>query len=357
MNSQVDVLHSKAMAIADDAFIARRRGNNEQAKQLSSEAFIYERDAALLLREQFEIEPTRSVLFRSAGWLAFNAEKYEQAQEMIDYGLQGQPPFEVKAELDELLHEIDEIKAVELKTSEYQTDITNIHFNDGENVSSGKIKLDFFAPIINSYNEFRKAISHNFCVSEQEFVATESGSFSIFLKPTDREQIQLDEHEQQFSLEKKFSDVLNYSTKVDGLKKLNLTKNELKRLKQFLNCIRKKEASINFNFNSFNNKKINYSIDKNRAISILESINKLDYDEESEVIFKGCFIAIDLKSKNFKFLIENNESIGGRINDIIYSKIKEVFFSGTYKITALKHETKNAGEQDIHTKYSLINIE
>lgn len=111
MNNQIDELHSKAMEFADDAFIARRKGLIEQAKQLSYEAFQYERDAALLL-EKTDIEPSRSVLFRSAGWLAFNSEKYEQAEEMVNYGLKGNPPCEIKAELDELYYEINEILAV-----------------------------------------------------------------------------------------------------------------------------------------------------------------------------------------------------------------------------------------------------
>ncbi len=98
----IDELHSKAMDIADDAFIARRKGKLEQAKQLSKEALEYEKQAALLLINEFEIEPTRSVLFRSAGWLAFNAEEYKVAEEMIAYALKGLPPFEIKEELDEL---------------------------------------------------------------------------------------------------------------------------------------------------------------------------------------------------------------------------------------------------------------
>ena len=110
MTNQVDVLHSQAMIIADNAFIARRKGLYEQAKQLSNEAFKYERDAALLLLNQIEIEPTRSVLFRSAGWLAFNAQEYEQAKIMVDYGLQGNPPVEIKEELNELFQELQKIK-------------------------------------------------------------------------------------------------------------------------------------------------------------------------------------------------------------------------------------------------------
>lgn len=107
MNIKIEALHSQAMDIADDAFIARRKGLFEHAKSLSKKALEYEKQAALLLANDFSIEPTRSVLFRSAGWLAFNAEEYGEAKTMVDYALQGQPPFEIKEELHELMREIE----------------------------------------------------------------------------------------------------------------------------------------------------------------------------------------------------------------------------------------------------------
>lgn len=107
MNSQINALHSKAMDIAEKAFVAKRKGKLKETKKLSVEAFEYERDAALLLLDNFEIEPTRSLLFRSAACLAFDAENYSQARQMADYALQGNPPAEIKEELNDLLAEIE----------------------------------------------------------------------------------------------------------------------------------------------------------------------------------------------------------------------------------------------------------
>ena len=102
MKCEIDELHSKAMDLADDAFIARRKGLSDQANDLYNQAFEIEKQAALLLVDNFEVEPTRSVLFRSAGWLAFNADDYESAQEMVDMALQGNPPPAIKEQLEEL---------------------------------------------------------------------------------------------------------------------------------------------------------------------------------------------------------------------------------------------------------------
>jgi tetratricopeptide (TPR) repeat protein len=111
MNTQVNELHSKAMIIAEAAFVAKRKGSHDEALRLSEEAFSYEHDAALLLLDQFEIEPTRSVLFRSAACLALDSGNYAEAEKMIAYGLEGNPPAEVKDELQDLLLDLRPVRS------------------------------------------------------------------------------------------------------------------------------------------------------------------------------------------------------------------------------------------------------
>jgi len=111
MDTQVNELHSKAMTIAEAAFVAKRKGSHDEALRLSEEAFSYEHDAALLLLDQFEIEPTRSVLFRSAACLALDSGNYTEAEKMIAYGLEGNPPAEVKDELQDLLLDLRPVKS------------------------------------------------------------------------------------------------------------------------------------------------------------------------------------------------------------------------------------------------------
>jgi len=100
---KVNELHSKAMDIAERAFIAQRKAQLDKAKQLSQEALIYEREAAMLLLNDYDIEPTRSVLFRSAACLALDFDDYREAEKMIAFGLSGNPPREILEELRDLL--------------------------------------------------------------------------------------------------------------------------------------------------------------------------------------------------------------------------------------------------------------
>jgi DNA polymerase III delta prime subunit len=101
-SDQVNELHEKAMKIAQAAFVARMQSELENVKQLSSQAFEYERQAAMLLLNDYDIEPTRSVLFRSAASLALNFKDYREAERMIALGLLGNPPPEILEELREL---------------------------------------------------------------------------------------------------------------------------------------------------------------------------------------------------------------------------------------------------------------
>ncbi|RKZ92613.1 MAG: hypothetical protein DRR19_03745 [Candidatus Parabeggiatoa sp. nov. 1] len=100
--NEVNELHSKAMEIAQSAFVARIQGELDKVKQLSLKAYEYEREAAMRLLNDYDIEPTRSVLFRSAASLALNFEDYREAEKMIALGLLGNPPAEILEELTEL---------------------------------------------------------------------------------------------------------------------------------------------------------------------------------------------------------------------------------------------------------------
>lgn len=99
----VNLLHSKAMDVAESAFIQKIRGNLRQARDLFVEAFELERDAAMQLEKDLQAEPTRSVLFRSAASLAMNAGDFHSAEKMIAMGLAGEPPAEIAEELRQLM--------------------------------------------------------------------------------------------------------------------------------------------------------------------------------------------------------------------------------------------------------------
>jgi hypothetical protein len=99
-------LHLKAMEFADSAFIEKRKGSLEKSGDFYSLAYEYESKAAMELKYNFDNEPIRSILFRSAASLANLCGKKEEAEKLIAWGLIGNPPASVKNELQDLYEEV-----------------------------------------------------------------------------------------------------------------------------------------------------------------------------------------------------------------------------------------------------------
>lgn len=75
--------HQKAMALSDQADICRRESMREDALRLYAEAFEAESCAA----EETDVEPSRSILHRSAAWLGIEAGLYREAERIARRGL------------------------------------------------------------------------------------------------------------------------------------------------------------------------------------------------------------------------------------------------------------------------------
>ena len=96
-------LHEESIHLVDRSRIAKRRGDAEESERLLREALQLEVQAADLLYERLDCEPTRSVLYRSAGWLAIQLNDCRYAEILACKGLAGEPPEAIRKELRELL--------------------------------------------------------------------------------------------------------------------------------------------------------------------------------------------------------------------------------------------------------------
>lgn len=117
--------HHQAMEYADRAEIARRQGNTSLAFEFSKKAFELEKNAAYLLKDDFKMEPTRSVLHRSAATLALECGEIREAERLISFALAGYPPFEIAEELRNLLEDVYlqrhlDVHGIDLQQDEFQ---------------------------------------------------------------------------------------------------------------------------------------------------------------------------------------------------------------------------------------------
>ncbi|MBC6433199.1 hypothetical protein FM036_21765 [Nostoc sp. HG1] len=105
--NQIQELHKQAMDLAEAAFTAKLRGDLKQANQVSRQAFEKESQAAALIANQLDAEPTRSVLHRSAASLAIDCGEFQTAERLIAIALSGNPPQEIAQELKDLFIQIN----------------------------------------------------------------------------------------------------------------------------------------------------------------------------------------------------------------------------------------------------------
>ncbi|MFH1116276.1 MAG: hypothetical protein V1792_20380 [Pseudomonadota bacterium] len=92
-------MHDKAMEKASKADLARIMGDAESADSFLREAYLLERRAAESLKDRLDLEPTRSVLFRSAASLALDCGELREAERLAVMGLSGNAPDEIADEL------------------------------------------------------------------------------------------------------------------------------------------------------------------------------------------------------------------------------------------------------------------
>lgn len=153
----VSQLHNKAMEYTDESFIARGLNERDEYLRLTKLAYEKEAEAANLLFDE-DIEPTRSILHRSAATLAFRCEMYPEAKRLVHRALSGNPSADIELELNDLLGKVKlALAGVFLEASQVQLTL------EGSDIAFGK------APIISVLSSIRNIrdliqISANFDV-------------------------------------------------------------------------------------------------------------------------------------------------------------------------------------------------
>lgn len=104
--SIVKQIHDEAMRIYQDAIILSVKGKDSDAEKEYEKAYRLESDAAELVSQKPNSEPTRSILFRSAATLAYQAGDYDNSLNLIGKCLSGNPTVRIKNEIRELYEKI-----------------------------------------------------------------------------------------------------------------------------------------------------------------------------------------------------------------------------------------------------------
>jgi hypothetical protein len=135
--------HHKAMSLCEEAIAARKGRKFSEAFELFRKAFEQERMAAQIAAREPQLEPTRSVLHRSAASLALECNEFREAEKLIATALSGDPPEEIAEELRDLLEQTNlgrhlTLKGLVLLQDEFQLSI------DGRAIGHGMAESNEF---------------------------------------------------------------------------------------------------------------------------------------------------------------------------------------------------------------------
>jgi len=185
------------MQNVDEAFIARFKNKHEESISYFKKAYALEQEAALKLKDSYSDEPTRSILFRSAASMALNGKLMDEAAKMIHYGLCGNPPDDIKKELNDLYEQVTFHRHLEFEGLAIQNNEMIISFY-GPETGHGFIKSDAFIKRISAVEKmayrtiernldlpFREKGQYNKDVTQnfQTFFSTPmAASYAVILK-------------------------------------------------------------------------------------------------------------------------------------------------------------------------------
>lgn len=136
----ITTLHDKAMELSDRAIIAKLRGDFVGFEKLSKKALELEIKAVDSIKFDFDLEPTRTILLRSAASIAVDCSEFRTAEQLIATALMGNPPNELAEELRDLLEQSHfkrhlRLKDIHLSTSQIQLSITGSEVGYGVTLS------------------------------------------------------------------------------------------------------------------------------------------------------------------------------------------------------------------------------
>ena len=155
--SVMNDVHNKAMDLAMFGLMERKRGNDESALDLFKQALEYEQQAIAELKGEV-IQPTHSVLHRSAATLALDCGETRLAEQLAARGLAEDAPWEIAEELREVMEQANSrrhltVKGVELGDDDIQMSLA------GQAVGIGFIDSNDFSRRIDSIKTvFRRII-------------------------------------------------------------------------------------------------------------------------------------------------------------------------------------------------------
>lgn len=279
-------LHREAINLVQLAQKEYEQNNLLEYKRLTTLAYGLEKKAAEFLKDKYEIEPTRSVLYRSAASLAFKCEKYTEAIDLIVEALKGNIFEEIKTELLDLLKQAVGSRTQTIKSNDYLDLLNKNSVSLKLEDRTGKYAGAFVIPHVVDF-------LRNFNQSYQNYAEAK------FIQEIDKDSV----HDFEFALNdfKSKSNLLGSNTAFNSFG-INITAENS--LMDHFNVFTKEFEDMKNNLFTEFKEDVIYP-DYEDPIFQERITNKFN-DEERRKIFSPVFNSIS-KSKDYKISITDNE--------------------------------------------------
>ena len=168
--SEIRKIHNNAMNIAENAYLAKLKGDIDKYLELYHEAFYLEKEAAMMLVNKYDIEPSRSVLFRSAASMAFICGMHKEAEKLIAHGLSGNPPYDIAEELRNLYEEVNFNRHLKVENEKVISNLKRIEKENNERKNEVKEanKQMILKGILYSINEIKLELDIDAMYAKEE---------------------------------------------------------------------------------------------------------------------------------------------------------------------------------------------
>ena len=101
--NKAQILHQAAMDFYDIGRAARAKGKEDVFKEYLPIAYVLDKEAAYAVQSEMEDSLWKYCYARSAAWMAIECGLYEDARQLAQLGLTGNPPSYEKYELEKAL--------------------------------------------------------------------------------------------------------------------------------------------------------------------------------------------------------------------------------------------------------------
>lgn len=109
-NNEMTEKHNQAMDLAEKAELSKNKLTKTELCKIYREAMILEKEVALNSPGFWQ-----TIYVKSAAWLAINAEEFDDAYEMADFGLTLNPIEGIKQEMLDIMEQSKKLETVKIQ--------------------------------------------------------------------------------------------------------------------------------------------------------------------------------------------------------------------------------------------------